>query len=103
MRPRQVFLLLLICTCAGCTHECRVESDVPRNAQQSKALKDAQARVDAYCKSANSKCRYRIAQDNDGPIIIHADFLYDEPGGSGCGGDLYQVWKFSAAGDLVED
>jgi len=101
MNAQRVLIVLLVLTGAGCSHECRIENDLPTNAAQSKALADAHARVGDYCRSAVAKCRYRIAQAAEGLIMIHADHLYDAPDGSGCGGDLYDAWKYSSTGDYA--
>ena len=101
MRAQLVLLPLAIVATGGCSSECHVKSDTPKNAQQSAALSDAQKRAD-YCRSTHAKCEYRIEQSAEGTITIHVSYNYDEPDGSGCGGDLYEEWKYSSAGNLVE-
>lgn len=99
-RVRLIIVSVAASAMVACSHECRLQSDMPQNAAQVKALSDAQAKSADYCSSKRARCQYRIAQESDGSISIRANFQYDDAHGD-CGGDLYKIWKYDAAGVLI--
>jgi hypothetical protein len=102
MRVQRILTTLLISLTGGCSSECHVESDFPKDAKEAAALKDAQVRSAEHCQSP-LKCEYRIVQSPEGRTTIHVSQLYDAPDGSGCGGDTFLEWTYDAAGRLVKE
>jgi len=101
MRAPLVLLPLIVLAISGCSSECYVKPVLPKDAKESAALKDAQARAAGNCVSP-TKCEYRIVQSPEGLITIHVNYLYDEAAGGGCGGDIYEEWTYNPAGELVK-